>query len=57
MTNIREDMSMEKLRGAAHSPTHHITFVCAPGDKEFYQKMWLIGRYARELGFKRCDRS
>ena len=53
MTNIPADLTMEKLQSIAHCRTHVMMFKPKCGDKEYWQKIWLIDRYTRELGFKR----
>ena len=55
MTNIPADITMEKLQRIAHSHTPVLMFKSKCGDKDYWQKLWLINRYAEELGFKRSD--
>ena len=55
MTNIPADITMEKLQRIAHGNTPVLMFKSKYGDKRYWQKLWLINRYAEELGFKRSD--
>ena len=56
MTNIPADITMEKLQSIAHCRTHIMMFKPKCGDKEYWQKIWLIDRFAREQGFERRHR-
>ena len=55
MTNIRPYQTMEALQEIAHPHKHSIVLKNTCGDKEYWQKVWMIDRFVRALGFVKED--
>jgi len=53
MTNVLPEQNMQKLQKIAHCHTYVMVFKPDRNEKDYWQKIWLINRYAVELGFKR----
>ena len=56
MTNIPADLTMEKLQKVAHPHEHSIVLKNSCGDKNYWQKVWVIDRLVQALGFERVDK-
>jgi len=55
MTNISPDLTMGKLQEIAHPHRHTIVFANSIGDKDYWQKLWLVHRFVQALGFEERD--
>lgn len=55
MTNIRPNQTMELLQKVARPTRHSIVLIDNKVDKGYWQKIWLIERYVRALGFVKED--
>lgn len=56
MTNIPAGLTMEKLQKVAHPHEHSIVLKNSCGDKNYWQKVWVIDRLVQALGFERVDK-
>ena len=56
MTNIRPNQTMENLQQEAHQHIHTIVLKHNGVDKAFWQKVWIIERFVRAMGFVKVMR-
>lgn len=51
MTSIRPDQTIENVQKLAHRHKHSIVLQNTRDDSDYWQKIWLIERFVRGMGF------